>query len=627
MDFGYQKENILNLLGRNKNVLEIPRYQRGYSWNEENLKTFLKDIISGIKYTENELCPTEYFFGTFLLKGNYDSTAGNLEVIDGQQRITTTVILLAALHNILIKISDSPTTLETNEHRNEVGGTNPYRKLADDILNGDLLTNERRTENKKKTLKIDTGSSFYERYLFEKNNRELLEPRSEIEFNIKKSYDFFNSSLAPEAVANTFKQYSTLIPDNLLIIDYYYGIYDQLRSSVVVILSTTNEKEATSIFESLNSKGLSLSESDKIKNKIFNLLDEKEPLDRAKTKWSDMADELSLHNDTKWISIGEFIQVYWKSNISSVSERNIYKDFIERQSASSQYDLMSNLENLLDEFVSYSKSLKILRGEGRYRIFASEYREEISVYITNIIYVQKIRQSEPLLLQIIRSFELNNINAKDIKTNLHFLADFHNIYNTFLQKPPNKLRSPYLNAAVKIGEINRSTRSTLSKKSEIRNILKELRGKFKSFLPEEQHINQAIIDFDFSKVSYSNKVSDKSQNSKNQRASYICRSYHIHFHRKLHPGMNFEHILSDSPSEDHSHYPGNLLLLEIGKNDRCKDKTISEKVPIYRESENRIYKKLEDSGWFLELESDPESTVNSRSVDIIKFIYDKMKRL
>ena len=91
--------------------------------------------------------------------------------------------------------------------------------------------------------------------------------------------------------------------------------------------------------------------------------------------------------------------------------------------------------------------------------------------------------------------------------------------------------------------------------------------------------------------------------------------------------MNFEHMISDSNSLDHSHQPGNIILLESGKNSRCRNKGIDQKVPIYLESENKIFSELDSGGYFADLQRDPEGSINKRNLEIIKFIHDRMKNI
>ena len=71
----------------------IPVYQRAYSWQEENWSVFLQDIREQINHQN------EYSFGNLLL----ETIKKDLEydVIDGQQRLTTLVIFMRALYNVI----------------------------------------------------------------------------------------------------------------------------------------------------------------------------------------------------------------------------------------------------------------------------------------------------------------------------------------------------------------------------------------------------------------------------------------------------------------------------------------------------------------------------------------------
>jgi uncharacterized protein with ParB-like and HNH nuclease domain len=69
--------------------LSVPIYQRAYAWTDEQVTELLKDLSDAI-ITRSE----EYFLGTVVLtKGQ----AGRQMVIDGQQRLVTVTILIAAI--------------------------------------------------------------------------------------------------------------------------------------------------------------------------------------------------------------------------------------------------------------------------------------------------------------------------------------------------------------------------------------------------------------------------------------------------------------------------------------------------------------------------------------------------
>ncbi|ADG70249.1 DUF262 domain-containing protein [Brachyspira murdochii] len=75
----------------NKKTIKIPNYQRSYSWDEEQIRQFLYDIE---EYAEKE---SHYYVGHFL----FEERNGNFYIIDGQQRLTTIVLLIFSIYNML----------------------------------------------------------------------------------------------------------------------------------------------------------------------------------------------------------------------------------------------------------------------------------------------------------------------------------------------------------------------------------------------------------------------------------------------------------------------------------------------------------------------------------------------
>lgn len=75
----------------------VPRFQREYSWTTEQILELWNDIISNISIDSNNdlLHHEEYFIGSLVLVGDDRSTS--MQIVDGQQRLTTLTILLSAL--------------------------------------------------------------------------------------------------------------------------------------------------------------------------------------------------------------------------------------------------------------------------------------------------------------------------------------------------------------------------------------------------------------------------------------------------------------------------------------------------------------------------------------------------
>ena len=91
-----------------KNFLfEVPKYQRYYSWEDEQVDDFIKDV-KGIYLHDTPENTIEHFFGGIVAveKRIPGSNRQQRELIDGQQRITTTLLLIIALIRKYEKLKD-----------------------------------------------------------------------------------------------------------------------------------------------------------------------------------------------------------------------------------------------------------------------------------------------------------------------------------------------------------------------------------------------------------------------------------------------------------------------------------------------------------------------------------------
>ena len=105
MDFTVQPIKISDLLS--KKTYLIPRYQREYSWNSKELIDFWNDILGQLTEQEGDIKTSEYFFGTIILIGDMIQPNKPIEIVDGQQRMTTFTIFLSALSASFLDIRET----------------------------------------------------------------------------------------------------------------------------------------------------------------------------------------------------------------------------------------------------------------------------------------------------------------------------------------------------------------------------------------------------------------------------------------------------------------------------------------------------------------------------------------
>ncbi len=210
---------LLNFIKDNqKNQLVIPIYQRLYSWEKEQCKQLWDDII---KIGRDDKM-SEHFIGSILYVLDGNKHSGNpLLIIDGQQRLTTITLLLIALRDHL---NDEDKRKEIEDHyliNSDKDGDKKFRLILSESDKDTLLS------------------------LIDKNKRKPSEPSSKIVENFK---------LFEEWVSNT---------------DKLETIFKGLEKLMIVEIALKKGKDDSQlIFESMNSKGMELTQTDLIRNYI-----------------------------------------------------------------------------------------------------------------------------------------------------------------------------------------------------------------------------------------------------------------------------------------------------------------------------------------------------------------------
>lgn len=92
------KKTILNLLSDTKADFLIPDYQRPYAWNQDQCQTLWDDLVNftipGGNHEKFDSKKDEYFLGSIVAFQENEKH----EIIDGQQRLTTFMLILRAFH-------------------------------------------------------------------------------------------------------------------------------------------------------------------------------------------------------------------------------------------------------------------------------------------------------------------------------------------------------------------------------------------------------------------------------------------------------------------------------------------------------------------------------------------------
>ncbi len=230
--------------------LKIPPNQREYSWEDKQVNELFQDFQNAIFSEEKD-----YFLGTIVIsKGNKEIP----EVVDGQQRLATTTILLAAIRDWVFY----------------------NRKQWLDNLNSYLMTYDLLEEEwvPKLTLNMEDREYFRKRVLLPPDN----EQRKTVEMK-KHSHEKINNACikASNVVNNLVKDQNEKNAKTVLM--SWLGFLDNFAK--IVLLTVPDETNAFMMFETLNDRGLRTSQADLVKNYVFSQAGE---LLEAQQKWSKM---------------------------------------------------------------------------------------------------------------------------------------------------------------------------------------------------------------------------------------------------------------------------------------------------------------------------------------------------
>lgn len=637
-------------------VFTIPQYQRDYSWNlnEKQPQQFFKDIIDRLDKDdkEEEFFPIHhsYFIGTMLFKGNWKRNSGHLEVIDGQQRLTTTYLFLGALSNRFC------TTAEELRLATPDDSTPDWLDLASTFAADGNRIKKNRLQTPQKPykkgtevrLEIETGANVMETLIFgEQSDKDNLLPECQAENNLIQSYTYMYNQLSIESLATVpkFARYLRPIsnPNNQSISseDLYRiysnylrilcGIEEQIDTPSVAILSMQSDKEINEVFESLNSKGKGLEQVDLIKNNLFERLTPK-PLNKAHKYWGEIKKGLSMKqtpqmSEQPWINLEQFFLLY-SIAIEGVkgSQNKLYRSFLKLYGLADERELVKFLRRTND-FVPDVAALfgnVPLQNEKVDAVYLDHVKEGLRY----LVRTQTARQSYPLLAGALYASRKGALKSAVLVELIDYLAvaflflkDVRGSkYTKILQDTAHCLAN-----TVREGYLNEDLRPAMASWY-IRNLedqLSDVIGEVTRQTVQEM-LNK---DEDFE---YSNHTGDIKARA---RVRYLLR---IHCYRLLlaekdkGPGTeaaftwNVEHILPDS-KEDHSitHQLGNLLWLDKATNDECKDKSVSDKLHLYQQkAANPEIAEMTD--FFTALNGDSkaqEAAIKQRSEDILYELY------
>lgn len=383
----------------------VPPYQRNYAWEEDQYGVFWFDISNTFAVKR-----PEYFLGSIVIN---NAQAPNLFVIDGQQRLITTTVLVSALRNHLK--AEGLTDLAATVERDFL--------LARAVERG--LPSPGMVLNK-------SDKTFYDTYIV--HNR----PAAEI-YRLAEDDSLSPSNrLLAECFRFMHRRLAELRSGGAWTLEQLtLAIMESLSTRVFVIrIDVKDDYDAFLLFETLNDRGLELSEADLLKNRLFAVSADR--VHEVQANWDLMEHNLGPERLIK------FVRHHWFSARGQVSERGLYADI--KAGATSPDAALAYTDALCeasDLYAALTNPHHTIWGT-----FPNEQQPALRELVDTI----EILRPEQLFIVLLAALEVDRRNFLDLA---RMLVTFTFRYNTVCSLSPSNILQPFINAARHIRESGR----------------------------------------------------------------------------------------------------------------------------------------------------------------------------
>ena len=275
------------IIGNSKHY-RVPKYQRDYSWGEEQWDELWQDILA--IHQQDPQVREQHYMGYLVLQ---KQEINAFTIIDGQQRLTTLSLLVLAALQILHASTD-----ENDAQRIE-------------IIKGNYIS----TKN---------PSSLTESYKLELNRNNDLYYRNDLaslslhprkrrikrsEHQMRKAKEFYQQAIRQLNLnSSEISQFIESVIANYLLF---------------TVIEVSDDVNAYKIFETLNARGVQLSTPDLLKNHLFSIINPRyensQDIERQEEQWSLTLDDLGKEDFSK------FLRCFWNSRNSQASKSNLFK--------------------------------------------------------------------------------------------------------------------------------------------------------------------------------------------------------------------------------------------------------------------------------------------------------------
>ncbi len=386
--------HTINKVFSEKDRYFIDIYQRDYKWQQNQVETLLRDIelrfnLSKRTVTEPKSIKRDvlenfkpYFLNTYLTC----KTSNYVSVVDGQQRLTTFLIILIALRRIVAEVHSSDTYAVK---------TVSMRSLDNLIFEADDFDNP----------------EYYK--IYNPNRQEAFnhilgkQPDYEAEDETQERI-LANYKIVSAYLSTFFKSDNPETPIDVTKLTYY--IYYILEKLNIVEIHIEQQENVATIFEVVNDRGLGLKPYEILKGKFLGNLTAQQK-EKANEIWVELQNKYynsTIRNSTEnEIDLDTFFKIYFRAKFAETE--NDYKKFEDKY----HYEIYQN-SKILDFFNRFDDRDKLYNWVvNDFKYYAELHLSIRTAYDNDYLIYNKLLDQNQQYLLIISAIDLNDKLAKD----------------------------------------------------------------------------------------------------------------------------------------------------------------------------------------------------------------------
>jgi hypothetical protein len=342
----------------------VPPNQRSYAWEVSHVQTLFEDLSGAISTSG-----APYFLGTVVLT---QGSGDRMEVADGQQRLTTTSILIAAIRDRLEEMGEA-------EKKAAAQFTGQFL-LIYDVMNGE--------NTPRLKLNYEDNDFFLNEILISSKETTRSSTAPSVPSHLRLANAAAMAKLHVENIISQFKQ-----PDKAK--ELYKWMRFLERDAMVISIKVPDHINAYTMFETLNDRGLRASQTDILKNFLFGKAQDR--LGEIQAKWSAMTSTIETVGDEDLLLT--YLRHHWTLTHGYTAERElaglVKNEVIGKQHAVS---MATSLDAMAGDYTGLLNPLEYIG-------WPASVDRQTRAYMYIITKVLAIEQILPLLLAVLKKFD------------------------------------------------------------------------------------------------------------------------------------------------------------------------------------------------------------------------------